>query len=130
MVQKTGPWATFRGVHKLLFSEEVIHGIAICGHRASAAWSRFQDQNLVLKMGPEIGTRAREKTATVASNFGRWGLRFCAPAEPFVARPLPTHVRPSTRPVSRTQPRNPRRRTAMGGGVGLASAAEARARAM
>ena len=31
---------------------------------------------------------------------------------------------------TRTKPRNPRRRAAMGGGVGLASAAEARARAM
>ena len=46
----------------------------ICGRRTSSAWSRFRDQNLVLKMGPEIGTRAREKTATMVSIFWRWGL--------------------------------------------------------
>jgi hypothetical protein len=60
VVQKTGPRTTIRAVQKVLFSEDVIHGMLICGRRTLAAWSRFRDQNLVLKMGPETGPRERE----------------------------------------------------------------------
>ena len=70
MVPKTGPRATTRAVHKGIFCEQVLHGMVICGRRASAAWSRFRDQNLVLKMGPEICPRAREN--------GYWRFKFPA----------------------------------------------------
>ena len=90
MVQKTGPRATIRGVHKVLFDEGVIHGMVICGRRTSAAWSRFRDQNLVLKMGPTIGTRAHEKRQQSLPK----SLRYCVPAGPF-RRPLFADPRPT-----------------------------------
>ncbi len=127
MVPKTGPRATTRAVQKGVICEQVIHGIVICGRRASAAWSRFRDQNLVLKMGPEIASRARENGHR-GFNFRALGacdfVRLRGRSSPALCRPTP-----DPEPALRSKPRNPRRRKAVGGGVGLASAAGARARA-
>ena len=92
MVPKTGPRATTRAVPKGFFCEQVIHGMVICGRRASAAWSRFRDQNLVLKMGPEIASRARENGHR-GFNFRALGacdfVRLRGHLSPALCRPTP-----------------------------------------
>ncbi len=100
MVPKTGPRATTRAVPKGFFCEQVIHGIVICGRRASAAWSVFGTRIWSSKWDRKL-LHGRAKTATVVSIFGHWGLAIlcvcgAVPRPPF-ADPCPPLSPPCTR---------------------------------